>query len=145
MNEQQTQTQKTEMYKKELETIPVPDKGAEFRLLRIEDIVLPHPYCITPKHIEYSSKRHSMFLTADTIREAEKEGKAVCGICKEQGGQILSYDEHVSNKVLFVGVPNHNLEDIPGLKEYLLKIKPVCEEMKIQGFAFPLVPIDIEM
>ncbi len=142
MNSEQTQVPRAETYKKELETIPVPDEGAEFKLLKIEDVVLPHPYCITPAHILYTS-RHRMSLSADVIREAEKEGKAVCGICKQQG-ERLSYDEHVSNKILFVGVPNYNLEKISGLKEYLFKIKPVCEELKIQGFAFPVVPYDVE-
>lgn len=86
----------------------------------------PHPYTITNKHIEHSS---GMYL--DPI-EAESKG-AKCG----HPGCHLSYKEH--EEALVVEINNHQdkkLKDIPGLNDYLLKLKPICEADGFAGFAF---------
>ena len=58
----------------------------------IDTIGIPHSYCITPKHLEYSP---GIYLD---IEEAERHG-AKCDICKKlvrKGKQdtILTYPEH---------------------------------------------------
>lgn len=121
-------------FKEELKQIPEPSIEC-CKLSKIEKIVIPHPYMITPKHLEYSS---SMYLN---IEEAEKKG-AVCGICKKlnkkEGKPILTYDQHEQIKTLFIEVPHHDLNKIEGLNEYLNIIKSICEEFGIKGFAFPI-------
>ena len=117
----------------EINKIPKPEIP-NTRLMKIETIVMPHPYCITPKHLEYSD---SMYLD---IEGAEKKG-AVCDICKNKnrkdGTKILSFKEHEQIKTLFIEVPHHDLNKIEGLVDYLNSIKPICAELKIAGFAFP--------
>ena len=54
-----------------------------------DTIGVPHPYCITPKHVAYASDHCSGILDEDAIRRAEKQG-ARCDICKGE----LSYDQH---------------------------------------------------
>lgn len=99
----------------------------------VDTIGVPHPYCITPKHIEYSE---SIYLD---IPGAEARG-AVCDICKrinrkDSSFKILKYDEH--EQALLVEVDSKaELEDVPGLQEYLLSIKDMCEADGYVGFAF---------
>ena len=105
------------------------------KLLKVEELFVPHPYMITPKHLEYSE---GMYLD---IEGAEKKG-AVCDICrvrqKKFGEPILSYSEHKKENTLFIQVPqNKDLNAVKGLHKYLLKIKPIAEKLGITGFAFP--------
>ena len=53
---------------------PVPE-GAPFKLLEVREQCIPHPYCITPKHLQHAD---SMYLNAESIERAEKKG-ARCG------------------------------------------------------------------
>ena len=121
-----------------LSRLPAPPEGMQ--LLEIKDIVTPHPYCITPKHMQTGS----MYLDEATIRESEEKFGAVCDICKKRvkaGAQsgILPFDEHKKQSVLFMEVPKGNLNEIAGLKDYLLKVKPLLAGMKIDGIAFKQV------
>lgn len=53
-------------------------------------IGIPHPYCITPRHIEVASSKFNGKLTEEAIQFAEKNSNAKCGV----EGCTLSYDEH---------------------------------------------------
>jgi hypothetical protein len=127
--------------KLELEDLPQPPEGACFDLQKIKKVQLPHPYCITPRHVGVASDDFGGMLGEDAIRAAEKEG-AYCDICVElsssHGDKVLRYDEHESRLSLYIRVPNNraNLNDIPGLHEYLFKNKAAFEAAGINGFAF---------
>jgi hypothetical protein len=119
-----------------IEKIPAP-RGEHIKLQKVEKIHIPHLYCITPKHLTCKS----MYLTHDTIRDAEKNHGAECDICKKlvklgRQARVLSVDEHTEELTLFLEVPEGDLNAIPGLKEYLLKIKPILIELGIGGVAF---------
>lgn len=133
-------------FKEQLEGIP---KNKEFPLVKIEKVCIPHPYCITPKHLKYNK---GMCLN---IEEAEERSRllnpndsrkwAVCDICRirERRGlqdKILSYKEHETQKTLFVEVEDNSREGLTKNKKifkYLRRIKQICEKLGIQGFAFP--------
>ena len=122
-----------------IKQIPKP-KVEHIKVLEVKKILLPHPYCITPKHLTGKS----MYLNKDTIRDAEKNNGAVCDICRQlvkQGKQekVFSIDEHKEQLTLFLEVPKGNLNSILGLKEYLLEIKQTLVKLKIDGVAFKQV------
>ena len=117
--------------------LPQPPDGVAFKLAKVERISMPHPYCITPRHVAYAADYCSGMLTADAIRGAEKRG-ACCDICRKSGNGILPYDKHENYLGLFITVPqNRDLNSIPGLHKYLFDNKPAFEAAGIQGFAFP--------
>jgi len=124
----------------EINEIPAPlVSGA--RLVKIETIAIPHPYCIGAKHVGHASRNFNGMLGIEAIEDAERHG-ITCDICKEMhrknGTKILKYAEHEQRKTLFIEVPqNNDLNKINGLVEYLNSIKPICEKLKIDGFAFP--------
>lgn len=122
-----------------IEQIPKP-KGENIKVLEVKEIVVPHMYCITPRHLTGAS----MYLTEDTIRDAEKNHGAVCDTCRHlvklgRQQKVLSFDEHRKELTLFLEVPKGDLNSVLGLKEYLLKIKPMLLELKISGVAFKQV------
>lgn len=69
----------------------------------------PHPYCITDKHIVGCT-----YLTDDSIKQLEKEGKASCGMYVNAEGKYINgyrngyikcnipYTQHTSDKVLML-------------------------------------------
>ena len=130
MTEELTEEQCQEI----MDQIPEPPEGIV--KVKVEKIHIPHPYGITPKHIEHSS---GMYLDPE---EAERKG-AECFICKDINRRdytkpILSFNEHISQLTLFLRVPqNKDLNAVDGLHEYLLSIKEQAEELGIEGFAFP--------
>ena len=80
-------------------------KNGNFEVL--DKIGVPHPYCITPKHLEYND---SMYLD---IEGAEAKG-AVSDICKkinskDYGRPILTYGEH--EQALLVSCLKNPAED----------------------------------
>ena len=117
--------------------IPAP-QIPHVKLLKVENIFVPHPYCITPRHLTGKS----MYLNEETIRDAEKNNNAVCDICKKlvnagRQKKIMFFDEHQRALTLFIEVPdNEDLNAVPGLNEYLLKIKPVLLKFGVDGIAF---------
>lgn len=122
-----------------IDKIPKPEKK-HIKLLKVEKVIIPHPYCITPRHLTGKS----MYLNSETIRDAENTNKAVCDICKNlvrnrKQDKILSFDEHTEEKALFLEVPKGDLNKIKGLGKYLTKIKPVLTQLKISGVAFKQV------
>ena len=124
--------------------LPTPWPGSSFMLQKIEDVILPHPYCITSKHLAFAD---SIYLDAAAIERAEARG-VQCDICRQlvkhgQQPTVLPHIEHESQKTLFIAVnDNRDLNAIEGLHAYLLQIKPVAETLGIQGFAFPLSDAD---
>jgi hypothetical protein len=111
--------------KEKLEKYPSTD------LYRVKDIIgVPHPYCITSRHVAHACDRFSAMLTADAIRSAEKSG-ARCDICKGK----LTYDQHETALLIEVKFDGE-LKDAPELQEYLLSIKDMCEADGHAGFAF---------
>lgn len=120
---------------------PVPD-GAPFRVAEVRSINFnPHPFCITPRHVAYAADHHSGMLTAEAIVAS----RAPCGIGRN-GSPIrgeppcnLGYHEHTSEMAIFVAIKGRpdNLNDVPGLYDWLMAAKPVAEKHGVAGFAFP--------
>ena len=105
----------------------------------MDTIGVPHPYCITPKHLKYCD---SMYLNADTIKHAEERG-AKCDICRKlvsKGKQsaVLSYDEHEQALVVLCHAEMQDSEGkaIPELHQWLLSIKEEATANGYAGFAF---------
>ena len=127
----------------DITTFPQPPVGASFSLSKAETVCLPHPYCITPRHVAWAADHHGGMLDNSAIEDAEKNG-AVCDICRNrvkdrQQSSILSFAEHEHFVSLFIRVPqNKDLNAIPGLHSYLLANKETFEKAGIGGFAFPV-------
>ena len=94
----------------------------------VDTLGVPHPYCITPKHINYASEYYGGVLNTNSIRDAEKNG-ACCDICKQNGNKVLTVDEHETALLV-----NCKSDDKEKLQEYLLLIKSICEKDKFVGF-----------
>jgi hypothetical protein len=102
----------------------------------IDTVGVPHPYCITPKHVEYAADNFHGMLGKDAIKEAEENGKARCGIC---GGK-LSYDEH-KTAVLVEVRSREEIEDIKEeLREYLKSIVSITEADGFAGLSLIQAP-----
>lgn len=84
----------------------------------------PHPYVIGPKHNEYATEHSGGMLTEDVCRAVQ------CAHPKCN----LPYDEHISDKVLFVQLKMdaENAEVVKALQS----IRPIVEENGIVGYAF---------
>jgi hypothetical protein len=105
----------------------------------IDTIGVPHPYCITPKHVAWASDHHFGILDRHAIEEAEKNG-ATCDICKKiakknPSYRILSISEHKQALLIEVN-DTRKLNEVEGIKEYLLQIKEMCVADGFSGFAF---------
>ena len=99
--------------------------------LRIKDTIgVPHPYCVTPKHVVEASDHFCGMLGKEAIRSAEQKG-AKCGV----KGCSLSYEGHEHALLIEVNHPGE-LKDVPGLQEFLLSIKEMTEKDGFVGFAF---------
>lgn len=106
-------------------------KEFETDLYRVTDTIgVPHPYMIGARHVGWAADHHCGLLGEAAIEDAEKHGIH----CATQGCR-LSYKEHET--ALLIGTKFHGqLKDAPGLNEYLLSIKPLCEADHYVGFAF---------
>jgi len=96
-------------------------------------IGIPHPYCITDKHVIYASDHYSGMIGEAAINDLEKKkGKPCCGI----KGCNLYYEEH--KQALLIAVKSDKtLEELkPELQIYLLSIKEMAEADGFAGFAF---------
>ena len=100
----------------------------------IDTIGVPHPYCITPRHIAHA-ERFGGSLSKECIESAEKSG-AKCGVA----GCRLAIGEH--EQALLVGCEPEkelsalNQQEKEELQSYLLKCRPMCIEDGFVGFAF---------
>jgi hypothetical protein len=103
----------------------------------IDRIPVPHPYCITPKHLEYAESR---ILDDAAIERAEKKG-AVCDICrkahKKNGSPILAWAEHKNALLIEVtGLDFTKEADNEIARQYLLTIVDRCKAEGYAGFCF---------
>lgn len=131
----QAQEQMAEMFKRIPTPAPTPGElEPKFAPVKIERVSIPHPYCITSGHVVWAADHHSGILDKYAIEQAEKRGKAKCGML----GCQLAYDKHVSSLTLFVEVENNrgDLNKVEGLGKWLTSIKPVLEANGIDGIAF---------
>ncbi len=131
LTEQANQVQVT------LGKIPQPPIDASFKLIKIEKVSVPHPFCITPAHVAYAADHCGGILS----NEAIKRSGAKCGMKDKRNGRcLLSLDEHETFVTLFIGVPqNKDLNAVDGLHAYLLSIKDEATTLGVQGFAFPVL------
>lgn len=105
---------------------------------RVTDTIgVPHPYCLTPKHIAVASDQFNGRLGKEAILAAEEQG-ARCDICKKKArnySDILTFEQHETALLVEVA-DDRQLKDIPELHPYLLSIKDMCEKDGFAGFAF---------
>lgn len=99
-----------------------------------DTIGVPHPYCITPKHLEFNE---GMYLDIEQAEE-KSNGKACCDICRNlknerKQDKILTFAEH--KQALLIACKK-DIKDNSELKEYLLSIKDKTEKKGYVGFAF---------
>lgn len=98
----------------------------------IDTIGVPHPYMITPKHVEIAADHHGGILGEAAIMQAEHCGVR-CGFnCQ------LSYKEH---GIALLIECDKELKDKEGkadpeLHKYLLEIKDKATKNGYVGFAF---------
>jgi len=98
----------------------------------VSSIGIPHPYCITPKHLI----KGEMYLN---IEAAEKQG-AVCNTCRhlvreKKQDRILTYKEHKQGLLICCEIDPKTSEE---LKEYLNDLvasEPTIKK-EYEGFAF---------
>jgi hypothetical protein len=89
----------------------------------------PHVFVVGPKHFEHASKYHSGTLgnaTLDVVPCAHPR----CG---------LLYAKHTYESALVVLVPEEykaDLNTVPGLRDWLITLKPQLEEEKLAGVTF---------
>lgn len=114
-----------------LSEIPAPPDDAVFSIVKLERVSMPHAYCITSRHVVEASDNFGGRLTERAIETIERKG----GHCGMKGCR-LPYSQHKSPLTLFIKVPqNKDLNAVPGLHAYLLKVKELG--LGIEGFAFP--------
>ena len=104
-------------------------------------IPTPHPYCITPRLVAYTSDNHRGILGESAIEDAESKG-IICDICRQgrkDGHKVLSYKEHETAILIAVNHSGELKEIEEELREYLLSIKDQTEADGFAGFAFKQV------
>lgn len=92
-------------------------EGGNFAI--VDTIAVPHPYCITPKHVAVAADQFSGMLTKAAIVAAEKQG-AKCGICRGK----LAFDQHETALLVECKLPLTTQEGTgTELHKYLLECK----------------------
>ena len=93
----------------------------------INNIGIPHPFCITHEHVSWLADNHGGILDSSTMQNYEKahHGACHCGVkdCN------LSWAKHETALLIEVNDPRE-------LRKYLLKCKTQCKMDKFAGFAF---------
>lgn len=113
------------------DALPKPT-DVEFTLVKVEPVYIPHPYCVTSKHVVHAADHFSGRLGMEALEDAEKHG-ASCGTCHRP------YSEHTAELTAWIAVPqNRDLNAVAGLHAYLRSIKEQAAALGIEGFAFPL-------
>jgi hypothetical protein len=98
----------------------------------VDSIGTPHPYCITPKHVEIASDHFCGRLGEEAILAAEKKG-ARCGV----KGCNLSFKEHEKALLISCKKPFQENGKVDGeLHEFLLGIKDEATKNGFARFAF---------
>jgi len=96
----------------------------------IDTIGVPHPFCITPKHVAHASDNYSGMLGDAAIQSLEtKLGRPTCGVqdCN------LTYDQH--EQALLVKCKT---KDEALTKAYLESIVEQCQKDGFAGFTLML-------
>ena len=98
-----------------------------------DTIGVPHPYCITHKHVARAADHHGGMLNAAAIEDAEQRG-AHCGT----RGCQLKYNQH--EQALLVECRTELKDNTgkvnPELHAYLLAIKDEATKNGYAGFSF---------
>ena len=98
----------------------------------VDTIGVPHPFCITTRHVAYAADRHGGMLTKSAISHSG----GPCGM----KGCTLSIHEHETALLVSCLGPLNPKEDRkkahPELQEYLKKIVDQCKEEGYAGFSF---------
>ena len=123
----------TEEKQIDIKDLPQPPDGSVFKIERIEQLSLPHPYCITPRHVAYAADKCGGILGKEAMEGAEADG-ATCGICK---GKHKFKEHEVVNSLIITVPQNDDLNAIVGLHTYLFANKQAFVDKGIDGFAFP--------
>lgn len=110
---------------------PPPD-GSPFTLFEVRNVILPHPFMITPGHVALASDHYGGMLGTACLSDPR------CPPCGMRDCQ-LSADEHETMTTAFILLDKRpgDLNDVPGLGEYLTSIKERAESLGVDGFAFP--------
>lgn len=95
----------------------------------VDTIGVPHPYCITEKHVVHAADHYCGRLGLDAIKDMEKKYGKSCGV----KGCNLPYEGH--EQALLV---NCKSEDKELLGAYLKSIVDQCERDGFAGFALML-------
>lgn len=103
-------------------------------------IGVPHPYMIGAKHVVHAADHFGGMLGTAAIESCERHG-ICCEICKgdlafadHKQALLIECLEHVT-----VGEPDPETDKVqtnPELHAYLLRIMPMAEEDKYEGFSF---------
>lgn len=99
----------------------------------VDSVPVPHPYMITPKHLEFVADNNHGILDEHAIMECEKRG-IYCAICKNARNQILPFSEH--KLALLVGCKADLMENKDEIKEFILRINDATEKDGYVGFVF---------
>lgn len=97
----------------------------------IDAIGVPHPYCITPKHVEIAADFYSGMLGEAAIEDAEKHG-AHCGMV----GCQLAFRQHEQALLVECNIDFKSEAGEKELRAYLLQIKDAASANGYAGFAF---------
>ena len=99
-----------------------------------DTIGVPHPYCITPRHVEEAADHHGGMLTEAAIEATERKRGRSCGV----RGCNLDYKEHEQALIVTCRAPLKGADGKvnPELEQMLLANKDECERNGYAGFAF---------
>ena len=103
-------------------------KNQNFQILP-DTIGVPHPYCITPRHIEVASNKFSGMLSKEAIEYGEKHSNAHCGV----PGCQLSYAEHEQAAVVECRADPKDHKD--EIQDYFKDHGPSLEAEGVAGMA----------
>lgn len=88
----------------------------------------PHPYVIGSKHVAYAADHYGGMLGKETLEKIP---------CAEKGCQ-LPYDEHTSDKVMFLQLKRDTTGKEAGT--FLMQMEDEIKQDGIDGFAFVETP-----
>lgn len=116
--------------------------GSTLNFRIIDTIGVPHPYCITPRHVTWASDHWAGILNKESIIDSEKHGGARCDICEGQ----LSFEKHEQALLVECDMDIHDNTVPPDnqgkiqmneeLHEWLKEIKERVGKDGYAGFAF---------
>lgn len=99
----------------------------------VDTIGVPHPYCITPRHVRVAADQYGGMLGVDAVESAERQG-ARCGV----RGCQLRYDQHEKALLVECRIEMKGADGlvVPELHAWLLSCKERATAGGYAGFAF---------